>query len=1094
MKKLTKIQLINWHLFSCQTIEIQDNTLISGENGAGKSTLLDALQYVLISGKSGVKFNIAANDNAKRTLENYIKGKIGAENKEFLRNKDVITHICLEFYDEKTQKKSLLGCLLELPYKGLLKEKFYFCAHQSLNSDLFISDNKPFNAQQFRNYMKQFNPNFEFCETKKQYQNTLTQYLKINMSKYIKILPKALAFKPLNLQNFVFEFLLEENPINITSLKNSIQQLRKVEKQIELEKQKLKNLKIIIEQTQEIKLLEQNIKINFLVEKMVINLQYKDQLQNIKKQQMTFHQQISYLLTQKKENNLAIENINNQILQLQSYKHQDHIGSFLLSLQKDLDFHQKIFNEAENQINLFQSQLKAEKDLLIGLSINYPSLKFEKHLNYLKQWIQQTQEEEIVEKTYTEFKKNISNINDDLSNEIIKANIKQSELIREIHSLQQKINELNNHLETLQSIKPTYHPSLLKLKNLLTTHLSYLYKKEISIYPFCELIDIKEELWRNAIEGFLGMRKFNLIVDERYFQPSLKIYEQFQASEKIYDIGLVNIGQIPDIEDNPQSLASKIFTENTDAIKYTRLLLSHIICELDISNLQKHKIAITPQGMVYSSYTAKQLNPKTYQIPYIGLKSKTIRQQIIITELKQLNKELKEKQNEWHYNENFIILIQKSKFSTILEKEPWVFYQKLQKNKETIKKIQNKIQELKINPHLTQLEDNLEKAQKEKEQHKEQLENILLKIAETQSQYNLNEEKKKSLQSELVNLKESLYKEEQIESRFITTSRIQLNNYLDKYDKNYTKILQNIKDKINVFQKQKNIQTNDLISLMKTYIQKYNLLDITADLDNLNYFIKEYDLINLKNLINYEKESKELRIKTENIFKEEFINKLKESIDNAQQQIKNLNYILKNRPFGNDSYQIIAKATKNPEYHKYYSLFIKDNDISNIKLFTDNVNSYKEILLDELFQKIISFEEEYELISYEFLDYRNYLSYDIQINDQEGNMSFFSKIFREKSGGETQVPFYIIIAICFEQLLTSDSEEKGCLVLLDEAFNNMDENRINAMMSFFNELKIQFFIAIPPQRIANIFPYVKTNLIIMKDKNYAIVKNFTKVI
>lgn len=51
MKKLTRIKLINWHLFAYQDIEIKDNILISGENGAGKSTLLDALQYVLIGEK-----------------------------------------------------------------------------------------------------------------------------------------------------------------------------------------------------------------------------------------------------------------------------------------------------------------------------------------------------------------------------------------------------------------------------------------------------------------------------------------------------------------------------------------------------------------------------------------------------------------------------------------------------------------------------------------------------------------------------------------------------------------------------------------------------------------------------------------------------------------------------------------------------------------------------------------------------------------------------------------------------------------------------------------------------------------------------------
>ncbi|USQ93262.1 MAG: hypothetical protein M6G77_02040 [Candidatus Phytoplasma vitis] len=58
----------------------------------------------------------------------------------------------------------------------------------------------------------------------------------------------------------------------------------------------------------------------------------------------------------------------------------------------------------------------------------------------------------------------------------------------------------------------------------------------------------------------------------------------------------------------------------------------------------------------------------------------------------------------------------------------------------------------------------------------------------------------------------------------------------------------------------------------------------------------------------------------------------------------------------------------------------------------------------------------------------------------------------------------------------------------------MDENRIDAMISFFNSLKIQFFIENPPQRIANILPHVKTNLIVVKDKNYAIVESFTKEI
>ena len=38
MKKLTRIQLVNWHFFENEQICLNGSTLISGENTAGKST------------------------------------------------------------------------------------------------------------------------------------------------------------------------------------------------------------------------------------------------------------------------------------------------------------------------------------------------------------------------------------------------------------------------------------------------------------------------------------------------------------------------------------------------------------------------------------------------------------------------------------------------------------------------------------------------------------------------------------------------------------------------------------------------------------------------------------------------------------------------------------------------------------------------------------------------------------------------------------------------------------------------------------------------------------------------------------------------
>lgn len=145
-----------------------------------------------------------------------------------MRNKDVVTHIALEFYDDIREEYTILGCVLELPYRGLLKDKFYLFSGLSLAKNIFVFENQVRNIKNMREYLRTLDKNFDFFDTKQQYRNAIGKYLDINIIKYLKILPKALSFKPLNLQKFIFDFLLEENPININSLKNNVQQLKKL--------------------------------------------------------------------------------------------------------------------------------------------------------------------------------------------------------------------------------------------------------------------------------------------------------------------------------------------------------------------------------------------------------------------------------------------------------------------------------------------------------------------------------------------------------------------------------------------------------------------------------------------------------------------------------------------------------------------------------------------------------------------------------------------------------------------------------------------------------------------------------------------------
>lgn len=130
----------------------------------------------------------------------------------------------------------------------------------------------------------------------------------------------------------------------------------------------------------------------------------------------------------------------------------------------------------------------------------------------------------------------------------------------------------------------------------------------------------------------------------------------------------------------------------------------------------------------------------------------------------------------------------------------------------------------------------------------------------------------------------------------------------------------------------------------------------------------------------------------------------------------------------------------------------------------------------------------------EYTDYRSFMSYDIVITNKRGEESYFSKINKEKSGGETQTPFYVIIAASFDQIIHGGYGQRstGCIVMLDEAFNNMDESHIDSMMKYFLQLDIQPIIAVPTQRAKTIMPYVDTTIGLVKLQDRVYPRTFTK--
>ncbi|MCF7930102.1 MAG: AAA family ATPase [Acholeplasmataceae bacterium] len=1083
MKKLTKIKLVNWHLFSNQTIDIKDNALISGENGSGKSTLLDAMQYLFVGGRSGSKFNIAATDDAKRTLEGYVRGRIGAENKEFLRNGDVVSHLALEFFDEQSKKFSVIGCILDLPKTSALKERFYLLDNVSIHDSLFLEKKYPRDYKSMKAYLKSLDIEFTPFETQKKYRDALARFFGMDATKYAKILPKALAFRSIDLQAFVFEFLLDDDPIDIQSLKNNVAQLKKIEMQIKKDREKLEKLDLIHQTGEDITLNKEQQDINKLIDQLnwvekreSFIKQNEDKLTQIDKK-------LDYLREAKGQIDDQIEENDRAILNLERAKNDSDLSRTLSSYQEAL---QKKATEYETQrdvLSQLKDMLQKEFTTIKELINLLPNTTMKEFVSYY-----QSNEDQL---GASELSQQLSTLNTEVQaylqayhTEKDKLEAEKRELSEEIRDSQQRLNQLKRNVKTY----PNYVENLIRAIN---DGLSSHYQKEVRVRPLCELIEVSDEKWRNAVEGYLNTQRFDIIVDPSYFNDALDIYDQVKFEQKIYGVGLVNTQKLTAYEQLvPGTLADKVTSDHTYARYYINMLLNSTYCVDDVHDLKNFNRSITPTCMTYSNHTARQINPRVYEIPFIGTQATTMQTEMETKHLSALEAKMDKLYDITDKNDKIMRLLSQSRSNQLVHQGQIRYFDLIKQTRREYTQLEEQINSLGKDKNLAKLEEQIQKARDNRKQLRIDSESFVGEIAtnrdERQRIIDLIDEIKEKLDEFSIAQKELSHKHPEK----LSLANTQFFALKMKFKQDH--------DAITTYLAQSNVSLNsqiikagaDIVNQMKNYIDLFHF-GAAPTMDDLVYFEQEAHKIRNNNLVRYEQEATELRRNSEIGFKEEFVGKLRASIENAQQQIAELNIALMGKTFGSDSYQLTYKASDDPDYKLYYNIIMGNEAISKHTLFTEGLTKKNETILMELFEKIASNDPEYDMLTYKYLDYRNYMAYDIEVTNKNGNKSMFSKVSKEKSGGETQVPFYIVIAASFQQLLTKNRRiDSGCIVLFDEAFNNMDESRIDAMMKFYNSLSIQLLIAVPPQRVSNIINYVNTSLVIVKENDYAIVETF----
>ena len=1056
MKKLTKIKLINWHYFQNETINIDGSFLLSGENASGKSTILDAIQLVLTT--STKSFNLATTvgeKKSKRDLKGYVRCKTGEEGNTYYRSGSIISYVALEFYEESKDRFFTLGVKIDSPDVESELKKKWFKIESQIDNISFIVNNKPALDDQLLVNGKRVQFILTTSEAKNQFRTRLG-HLDEN---FFEMIPKSIAFKPMdNIKSFINKFILPEKNIDVDTLRENIRNLKELQITLAEVKKQVSKLKDILSKYDELKEIDREIIIIDILAKLAELSEIESKIDDAKNNKVKKDSLLKSMNGELLSINEKVQNLQNRFNEIQVSIKTSDCNQLISKLENELQIlenEQKVYNQKMEEL---LKQLK-KCELASSLIDNNMKSSISKDIKSLSSCdIEDEIKIDIVLKIGTE-----------ISNEKRKAYNHKSKLSNYFNELNSKSDRLKIEVERLKKNQMSYPENVVKLQQYISKEFSNrCIDSEVRI--FADLLEVNEERWQDAIEGYLNTQRFNLIVNPKYYDIATEVYDRHK--NEIHTVALVNTGALNlDITVDDNSLASIVSSANQYALAYAREILNRVIKCDNVIDLKKYSISITEGCMLYKGKAVRKINPDVYRVPYIGKYALKKQLDIKTTELNEIEEKIKIIENQLSELDNNIDIYENYNQDVLLQNIDAP--RKLNTISSEIKIKNNELDEAKSDPNIIELNNISNRIEGE------------LKLQKELYDKSLAEQVKLSTECENIDKKIDEYNaifrniKTKIDEMCLTSANVREEANIKfeeqiKSTKSISKLLDNNSNIQNGLKKEREKKYGSLTSIQAQY--RDGELGLGDDEDIILSYSDEFDNLSKHNLVKCEEKLEKAQNACEEEFRENFLSKMRENIENAKDIFSGLNKSLKDIKYGQDSYKFVLKPNQVKE--GLYKMITSDINIGGQTLFSKAFEEEYHVEMEDLFSKLTESDTTGDSILKEYTDYRGYLDYDIEVNSN-GKLQLFSKIYGEKSGGETQTPYYVAIAASFTQMYSIGESIR--ILILDEAFDKMDDERIASMMTFFKEQKFQVILATPPAKMEIIGEYVDDIFVVYRE-------------
>lgn len=1075
MKKLTRVKLINWHRFANATIDLENSVLISGENGAGKSTFLDAIQFVVTC--SANYFNKAAHENGKRKLTGYIRCKTGKENRPYERTGEISAHIALEFYEEKRQKYFIVGAVVDSASEGQEKTIRYLMDGERLSEELFFQGKIPKSISQFRTGNgKKIKT---WCTTEKDARQMVKNRFGRLEDKFFKLIPKAMAFRPIDdIKDFVYSYVLDEKEVNIDILRENVrtyQELQYTLEKIKLRMGRLEKIEGFYRQiedgTQKDKMYEyflDRIEADILAEE-IKGLEEKIAYENYRLE--SWNKEITASKKEKEERQEIRDGLYTELASDKDFIARDEQKKKLQMLEE----RQKYLQQEKALLMESVDRAKTEVNRLLKVpDVDGCIRKYAVQLEELEKSVQIHELKDTLQKVIA-YKNHMSG----------KVYKRRAELDISLRELTGEKKEWDIKIENLMKKKLSYPEEVTGVIGAIREEFARIGRRpEPRI--LCEMLEITDESWRNAVEGYLNTQRFYILVEPDNFDIALGTYDRLRRERRTYGVGLINTQNLEQYDTAPEgSLATVVTSGNKYAKRYINMVLGKVTMCGHYSQLKKYRTAITKECMRYQNHVASAIRPSIYETPYIGKNAIRVQLEQAKAKREEIMGRLLEKQNILKNLEELSKPLSTDTDTDIKYRADVLT--ELKSAAQEIKNCKDNIATLEKNSGMILKQIQLSELEKIIRELEKKISQLDRKIGQTEESIRNTEERLKEKNT-------ALFGQKALAANFAAEHEkdvVLWNTDYEKQlkDKSYEQFKDNFARRRKANQTTVAKYTEWMTNSMVEYKTAHDF-GAAATLEGYPDFEAEYMKLKNSELLSYEEKVERARQAAEEEFREQFLSKLQENMKNAQTEFKELNKALKDIRFSNEKYEFLFMPSK--RYRHYYEMIMDDfNAVQGESIFSGLFHENHKEVIDELFERLALDNENSAKALDEFTDYRTYMDYDIRILHNDNNYSLYSKVCEEKSGGETQTPFYVTVAASFVQLYRNGiGGEAVGLVMFDEAFNNMDDERIGGVLEFLRRLPLQILIAAPPDKIQYISPFVEETLLIMTDEKVSFAERY----